>query len=100
MKSSKRNKTEKQIEALKVNRKKKYVQMGFAVAFVVVMVVVKSILEMIGVLDSGNSALGSGMILVAFLLAAIGGIASMDISKINKEIRVLSQKCERREYSK
>lgn len=95
MKSSKRNKTEKQIETLKANRKKKYIQMGFAVAFVIVMVVAKDILEMIGVLDPNNSALGSGMILVAFLLAAIGGIASMDISKINKEIRVLSQKCER-----
>lgn len=94
MKSSKQNKAAKQIESLKADRKKKYIQIGIALALVVAMVVVKSLLEMANVLDASNSALGSGMILVAFLLAAVGGVASMDISKINKQILALSQKYE------
>lgn len=93
MKSSKRGKVMKRIESLKADRKKKYIQTGIAFGCVIVMVIVKTILETAGILAVDNSMVGSGMIVVAFLLAILGGLASMDASKLTKEIKALSQKC-------
>lgn len=77
---------------LKAQRRQKRIRMCIVFACVLVTVTVKSILEMTGVLSAEDQLAGSMMLLIAIFLAVIGGISSLDASKLTKEIDALSRK--------
>lgn len=75
------------IERLKGNRRKDIIKCAAALATIIVLVTVKLSLEVNGILEVGNMAIGAVMMIAGIGLAILGGTSSVDFTRSGNEIR-------------
>ena len=78
-----------EVLSLRAKRRADIIKIAFAIMAVIVIMVVGPMLQLSGVIESGNMVLSGATFLTAVLLAGFAGISSTDYSKCSRRITEL-----------